>query len=203
MKIKRNNISSFNFKNTINNREVQFVKCKSDLKHYDVWQFRILETIVEREGYIYLERMLEPWQILEYQMYKILVRFKVIFRYCVSVPLLGDPLTSCDFVVYSKNRDVLFMFDCKFVNVRDLDFDDLYWLPPSSLSKFAKTWIGLDLKDKFPHDAVLEKMVIDNKSTFPKLGDYKDFSTQELSKFIKKLSKMSQTINVAPLSLSI
>lgn len=44
--------------------------------------------------------------------------------------------------------------------------DILYWTGPSSLADLAKTWLGKDLKDIFPHNAVKEWMVKDKDSGF-------------------------------------
>ena len=53
----------------------------------------------------------------------------------------------------------------------NLFLDALYWLPPWNLAGLAKTWLGKDLKDMFPHNAVTEELakkrdaVLDNLTT--------------------------------------
>jgi hypothetical protein len=44
--------------------------------------------------------------------------------------------------------------------------DILRWTPPSSLSDMAKTWLGKDIKDVFPYDAVREDMILSKNSKF-------------------------------------
>lgn len=66
----------------------------------------------------------------------------------------------------------------------------LYWTHPCSLRDLAKTFLGEDLKDKFPHNAVSLNMVLSKNSKFGKLkkgkDKFKDFSYSELIKFKNK-----------------
>jgi hypothetical protein len=71
---------------------------------------------------------------------------------------------------------------CKFIDIRYYDN------PFGSLSQFSKTWLQKDLKDIFPHEAVVEGMVKDKNSKFGVIapedfGDKVEVSQEDCDRF--------------------
>lgn len=126
-------VSELKENRSINKKRQKYANCNCDLCQVDklsknviktkevgnhqVWQFIALKTIEDKiglEGLIKLAE-LKPWKVLEYKVFKVLLKSNVMFRPCVSTPSLKDVLKSHDFTVYSS-RKILYNFECKWVD---------------------------------------------------------------------------------------
>jgi hypothetical protein len=90
-------------------------KSTSSSRYHNLWPFKFLEKLeVDHKSYLYSK--LEPWQLLEFETYKELVRLRRIVRYSQSHEILQDPLKSSDFLIYDAQRRLVRVLECKYLS---------------------------------------------------------------------------------------